>query len=40
VFAKRVTFDVTYFHNNINNLINTNNASTSYGHWQGGGFDR
>jgi vitamin B12 transporter len=30
VFAKRVTFGATYFHNNINNLIDINDAGTSY----------
>jgi vitamin B12 transporter len=30
VFAKRVTFGATYFHNNITNLININDTATSY----------
>ena len=30
VFAKRVTFGATYFHNNIDNLITINDAGTSY----------
>jgi vitamin B12 transporter len=30
VFEKRVTFGSTWFHNNINNLININDTGTSY----------
>ena len=30
MFAKRVEFGATYFHNNINNLITINDAGTSY----------